>query len=177
MGGLNRSIFCVACKEWIADADLETHLGDHPTHALLRYHHARPQGDTDPPEGRLDDIVVITAGRLSPVVTDRYLDGSGGVPMNVAGFVSPMDGQIVAITGSCASPATWIAEIHKNGAGTPIASLPFVASRAESLIIDPPVEIDVGDELQVYCNGTTAHPYVAVILRPVYAGVRELPPS
>lgn len=168
MGGLNRSIFCVACKAWIAEGDLESHITSHPTHALLRYHHALPQGDTDPPDGRIDDLVVVTAGRNSPVVTDRYLEGSGQVPMNVSGLVVPVDAHIVALSGACAASATWTAEVHKNGLGVAIASLAFVAARTASSVMAPAVNVNAGDELQVYCNGTAAYPYIAVTLRPRY---------
>ncbi len=53
MSGLNRSVFCLACGEIIAEADLATHSSTYPNHAFIRYHHNLPQGSPDDPIGAI----------------------------------------------------------------------------------------------------------------------------
>lgn len=48
MSGMNRSVFCLACGEIIAEADLASHIASNPTHALIPYHHNIPMGGSDP---------------------------------------------------------------------------------------------------------------------------------
>jgi len=174
MAGLERSVYCAACKAWIEEADLESHLAANPSHALLRYHHG---GKATPPTGRLDDIVAFCMGRNSGTVTDVYLQGAGGVPANLSGFVVPLDAQIIGMSAACETNASWVAEVRRNGTATVLASLTFSSSRKEYEVFSAPVDIDAGDELQVYCNGTgVPYPYVTVFLKPVYRS-RGLPPS
>ncbi len=107
----------------------------------------------------------ISGGRKGTTVSNVYLRGPGSTPMNQSGYVMPFDAKIIAISLATSGPETWILEIRKNGVVTPIASLTAVGvQRAYNDSVD--VNIDAGDELQFYCNGSNiSAPSGSIIIR------------
>jgi hypothetical protein len=106
-----------------------------------------------------------SGGRAGSTITNVYLRGPGAVPMNLAGYVIPFDAKIVAVSAATAGAETWVFEVRKNNLTAPIASLSLVGVERgydDSLSID----IDAGDELQFYCNGTNINaPSGSVVVR------------
>jgi len=94
---------------------------------------------------------LISAGRDS-LVTNSYLRGPGNVPTNISGYYVPVALTIGFVTVSTSGNETWVAEVRKNGVLTPIVSLSIV--NADQGYVAPSVNIDAGDEIQMYCNGT-----------------------
>lgn len=106
---------------------------------------------------------LLQAGRNTSI-TDSYLRGTNGVPTNLAGFVLPFDAKIIGIGAATDGTFTWTAEVRKNGAATVIASLSLTAV-AKDYRDDLSVNTVAGDEIQVYCNGTSIlRPQVIVAL-------------
>jgi len=106
-----------------------------------------------------------SGGRQGSTITDVYLRGPGGTPMNLSGFVIPFDAKIVALSAATRDAETWVFEVRKNNNTSPIASLSVVGVERDyddSLSVD----INAGDELQFYCNGTNiAAPSGSVVVR------------
>jgi uncharacterized transporter YbjL len=103
------------------------------------------------------------AGR-NVISSGVYLNGAGGVPTNVAGFVVPWDAIIIGIGAATNANETWIAEIRKNNAAAVIDSLSIAA--ASTGYKTSSVNTNVGDEIQVYCNGTgISRPQTVVYMR------------
>lgn len=97
--------------------------------------------------------------------TNVYLRGPGAVPMNLAGFVIPFPAKIVGLSAATRGAETWTFEVRKNNSATVIASLTLTGVERDyddSLNVD----IDAGDELQFYCNGSGINsPSGSVVLR------------
>jgi len=111
------------------------------------------------------DVFALAAGRQGADITDVYLRGPGGVPTNLAGYVMAFDARIVAISLATTGAETWTLEIRKNNSATVIASLS--SGGADKAYDDTiAVDVDAGDELQFYCNGTAiSAPSGTIILR------------
>lgn len=107
----------------------------------------------------------VSGGRGGSSVTNVYLRGPGGTPMNQSGYVIPFDAKIVALSLASTGVESWTLEVRKNNAPAVIASLVVVgAERAYDDAVD--VDISAGDELQLYCNGTNiGAPSGSIILR------------
>jgi hypothetical protein len=72
---------------------------------------------------------------------------------------------IVGIGAATDGAETWVAEVRRNGVATPIASLTLTAVDKDSRF-DLSVDVDVDDEIQMYCNGTNIDtPNMVVYLR------------
>jgi hypothetical protein len=94
-----------------------------------------------------------SGGRQGNSISNVYLRGPGGTPMNQSGYVVPFDFKVVGLSLATAGVESWTFEVRKNNNPAPIASLTVVgAERAYDNSID--VDCDAGDELQFYCNGT-----------------------
>jgi len=106
-----------------------------------------------------------SGGREGDKVSNVYLRGPGAVPMNLAGFVIPFDAKIIALSAATRGSESWTFEVRKNNVATPIASLALAGvERAFDAAVD--VDIDAGDELQFYCNGTDIdNPSGSVVVR------------
>lgn len=103
------------------------------------------------------DHFVVFSGR-NAVVSNVYLE-FGGVPSNLSGFVLPYDATIIALSVATSGNETWVAEVRKNNAAAVIASISMTAQAKKYEAKN--VNVNQGDELQMYCNG-------AVINRPVF---------
>lgn len=96
--------------------------------------------------------------------SNLYLRGPDGVPSNIAGCVIDRALRIVGIGAATNGIETWTAEVRKNNAVTVIASL-SIAAAATAYRNDLSVDVDAGDEIQVYCNGANiGNPVVTVFL-------------
>jgi len=123
-------------------------------------------GGAEPSWGSIagGDTFALSAGR-NAIVTDVFLRGGGNVPTNVAGFILPFDTTLVGIGVTTLGPFTWITEVYNNGGAIPIAQLPVVAA-AQAYTAVLSVALNAGDELSVYCSGTTINrPAVTLFLR------------
>jgi len=110
------------------------------------------------------DTFALSTGR-NAIVTNVFLRGGGNVPTNVAGFTLPFDTTLVGMGAATAGPFSWIAEVRNNGVAIPVAQLPVVAA-AQAYTAVLSVTLNAGDELSVYCNGTTINrPAVTLFLR------------
>lgn len=111
--------------------------------------------------GGLSPVFTFIAGR-NTTITDSYLRGPGNLPTNLSGFVLPFNATIIGIGVATRVVETWTAEVRKNG-GAAITSLVVVAVR--KLYGAVSVNVNQGDEIQMYCNGTNINrPQVAVYL-------------
>ncbi len=107
----------------------------------------------------------VSGGREGAAISNVYLRGPGGTPMNQSGYVIPFDAKIVGLSLASTASESWTLEVRKNNAATVIASLVVVAAeRAYDDTLD--VDISAGDELQLYCNGTNiGAPSGSIVLR------------
>jgi hypothetical protein len=109
-------------------------------------------------------IYTHTAARNNNNATDIYLRGPNGIPTNQAGFMITYDSTIIAIGATTNNSHTWTAEVRKNNNTTPITSL-TVTSSPTGLINNLSEDINEGDELQMYCNGSNINrPHMTVYL-------------
>jgi len=109
------------------------------------------------------DYVNFSAGR-NAIATNVYLRGPDGTPTNLAGFVIPFNATIVRITAATQGAETWTAEVRKNNDPTVIASLAMTTATGISTLLS--VNVNAGDEIQMYCNGTAiSYPVVTVYLK------------
>jgi len=109
-------------------------------------------------------VFTLSAGRNADA-TDIYLRGSGNVPTNQAGYVIPFDANITGISAASDGAETWVAEVRKNDAAAVIASLSLVAVAKDT---DNTLDVDVndGDEIQFFCNGTSINrPSITIYLK------------
>jgi hypothetical protein len=100
-----------------------------------------------------NDVMVCSGGDESNNVTDAYLRGPGGTPMNLAGYVMPFDAKITSLSLASRGTESWTLEVRKNNAAAVIASLAVSGKEREYGNVD--VDVDAGDELQLFCNGTS----------------------
>lgn len=116
---------------------------------------------------RLDDILTVSAARNNPVVTDVYLRGSDGTPMNLAGYTLPWDARLIAISLAASASGNWTAEVRKNDSATVEDSLAVTGEKAyKSINQDDQILFDAGDEIQLYLNGTgISNPRVDVMFK------------
>ncbi|RLI87986.1 MAG: hypothetical protein DRP01_00100 [Archaeoglobales archaeon] len=107
----------------------------------------------------------LSGGREGAAISNVYLRGPGGTPTNQSGFVIPYDATIVALSLATTGAHTWTLEVRKNNNPAVIASLTVAAlERTYDSTIN--VDIDAGDELQLYCNGTNINaPSGSLVLR------------
>lgn len=97
------------------------------------------------------------AGR-GGTVTNIYLWILAGVPTSLTGFRMARDGTITSMFAQTADIETWTFEVRRNG--SVIASLPITSARGDE---DNTINVDFsqGDELKLYCNGTTIRAPIA----------------
>jgi hypothetical protein len=108
------------------------------------------------------DHFVVVSGR-NAVVTNIYL-AVGGVPSNLAGFVLPYDATIIALSAATTANETWVGEVRKNNAAAVIASISMTAQSKKYEAKS--VNVNQGDELQMYCNGSgISRPVFCVFLK------------
>lgn len=83
-----------------------------------------------------------------------YLCSGNGTPTNVSPFILPFNSTIIAISASSDGAETWTAEVRKSG--TLISGASLSISAAASAYDDSyNINVDQGDGLQFYCNGTS----------------------
>jgi len=110
-----------------------------------------------------EDTFVFVSGRGAPM-TDAYLRAAGDVPTNVAGFILPFNATITGLGVATTGNETWTAEVRKNNLAAVVASISMVAvaKKYEAKNVD----VDAGDEIQTYCNGTAVdHPLLSVFMK------------
>ena len=100
-----------------------------------------------------DEIFSFSAGRAGATISNVYLRGPGGVPTNLAGYIIPLNGTIFSLSMGSAGPYAWTLEIRKNNSVTVLTSLTTLGTE-ERKYATVSVDVDAGDELQFYCNGT-----------------------
>lgn len=107
--------------------------------------------DVDIPSVPFSDHFVFVTGRGSSV-TNAYLRTSGNVPTNLAGLVLPFNATITGLGVATSGNETWTAEVRKNNlvAVVTSTSMAGVSKQYEAKNVD----VDAGDEIQTYCNGT-----------------------
>ena len=115
-------------------------------------------------------IYSFSAGRDNEFVTDAFLLGPGNVPTNVAGFVVPVNCNLIAISAAAndAVDPGWTADIQVNGTGS-IATLDInTPARTAYASLGVPVLLSAGDELMIYCDGTNVpYPMVTIFVQEV----------
>jgi hypothetical protein len=104
-------------------------------------------------ENLVPETFVLAASRNTDA-TNIYLRGPGNVPTNLSGFVLPFNATIIGIGAATQGTETWTAEVRKNGSATVIASLSITAAAKDSTGALN-VDVDVDDEIQMYCNGSS----------------------
>jgi len=77
----------------------------------------------------------------------------GDTPSNLSGYRIHRDALIKSISIQTNAVDTWVFEIRKNGSASPIVSVPVTASDGATAL-NVNVELDAGDRLQAYINGT-----------------------
>ena len=111
----------------------------------------------------------IGAGRNSASESNAYLRGYNGVPTNLSAFIVPFNATIIAISAGGNNPQTWTAEVRKNGSATVIASIDLVSATSAFDNTDStftPVDIDAGDKIEFFCNGTTiSYPRMDIVIK------------
>jgi len=107
-------------------------------------------------------IPIPISGARDGNATNTYLDGPGGVPMDITGIILPFDSTLLAISASSKDPETWTAEIHVGLSLVTGAALSIVAARTGTLT-GLSIAFSTGDELQYYVNGSNVN-------RPVITG-------
>ncbi len=111
------------------------------------------------------DVFAVSGGREGATISNVYLRGPGAVPMNQAGYVIPFNATIVGISMATTGVETWTLEVRKNNGASPILTLVCTAQDKE-YDDSSAVDVDAGDEIQLYCNGTNiGAPSGTVILR------------
>lgn len=107
----------------------------------------------------------ISGGREGNNVSNVYLRGPGGTPMNLSGFVIPFNSTITSISMASRGVENWTLEVRKNNTATVVASLVSVGverAYADTLSVD----MVAGDEVQFYCNGTSiSDPSGSIVIR------------
>jgi len=112
-----------------------------------------------------NDTWPLMVGRNSATVSNVYLRSPDRVPTNLSGFIVPVDSTIFAIGAGTNGAETWVAEVRKNGVAAVIASL-SMAAETKKYTDTLNVDVDAGDEIQMYCNGTNINrPAMLVLLR------------
>ena len=107
-------------------------------------------------------VFTLIAGRNANI-SDIYLRGPGNLPTNLSGFVLPFNATIIGIGVATRVAETWAAEVRKNGGAGAITSLAVAAAR--KLYGAVSVNVNQGDEIQMYCNGTNINrPQMVVYL-------------
>ena len=106
---------------------------------------------------------ILSAGNNS-TVSNAYLATVGNVSTNISGYVLPSDSKIIAVSATTLTVETWDAEVRINGSFVPIYSLSIVAD-TETLDAAVDVDLDAGDEIAIYCNGSVIRsPNIVVYL-------------
>jgi len=109
------------------------------------------------------ETFALQAGRRFSI-TNAYLNGPGMVPTNLAGFVLPFNARIIGIGAATSGVETWVAQVRKNNTATVIASLSL--SAVDKGYTSASVDVNAGDELQMYCNGSAINnPSIVVYLQ------------
>ena len=130
---------------------------------VLTWNTAQSRWEPQVAPGACGEAFTFVASR-NLIATDVYLRGPDGTPTNTAGFVLPFDATIFGIGAATAGNETWTAEVRKNDAVGVVASLSIINTNKGYGAAS--VDVDAGDELQLYCNGTGIdHPTVVVYLR------------
>lgn len=100
----------------------------------------------------------VTASEYGTNIKDRYLK-VGRVPTaGDMGIVIPKSGIITKITAKSRSTESWNLEVRKNGVAITLVSLQIISSIGWATDID--VDVNEGDALQFFVDGTAAYPIV-----------------
>jgi len=92
-------------------------------------------------------------------VTDQYLLMDGVPSMSNQGFILPRKATITGLWAKSRS-GNWTFEVRKNGVALTVASLSVVGGSASDENVD--IDLELGDVLQLYCNGTNVEYPVVV---------------
>lgn len=113
----------------------------------------------------IDNIIstTIAGARASAKVSNIYLRSGDGLPYNTTPFIIPYDGTIKYISISTSANSTWIGEVRNNG--TVITGATISCSSAQSSYGSYSINVNAGDQLQLYCNGNSVNnPRMNVII-------------
>jgi hypothetical protein len=93
--------------------------------------------------------------RANNTVTNLYLRGPDRQPSNISSYRLDRDARIIGIAagGRIGVSQTWTAEVRRNGVTTPLASLAISAADGAEGAFS--VDVDQGDVIQGYMNGTS----------------------
>jgi len=118
------------------------------------------------------DSITLGASRDNASATNIYLYTSDGLPTNQSPFILPFDCNLIAISASTASSETWVAEIHNATTLTLITNAILAltaATSGESSSYGTVADLNAGDKIAIYCNGTGIDkPNVTAIFRRRY---------
>lgn len=103
-----------------------------------------------------------TSGAHGFGVTNRYLQMPGDVTtMGAAGVLIPRDATITAIAAKSRTTGGWLFEVRRNGVNMTVASQAVSAGQGSSPNLN--IDLDAGDWLQFYVNGTNVGFPVATV--------------
>lgn len=95
----------------------------------------------------------VGAARDASNTTDQYMSAFDGVRTNLTGWRVPDDATIVGVAMQTDGASTWTVELRRNDTAAVIASKAILASNGtHDMTLD--VDVNAGDFLQFYCNGT-----------------------
>jgi hypothetical protein len=112
-----------------------------------------------------DRYFSLGASRDRLVTTNIYLRTHDNIPTNVSPIILPFNSTLIAISASCSSASTWVAEVHLAGSLVTGAIL-NIAAAVKAYRNDLTIDFNAGDGVQIYCNGTgVPFPNVDLIFR------------
>jgi hypothetical protein len=119
-------------------------------------------GSSSSSPSNFEQVINFTAASDRANTTDRYLNIVDQTPSNESSYVLPFDGTIFAITSKTAEVESWTAEIRIGGIVVASSVISSLDKKVETVSVD----VDSGDELQFYCNGTSINrPVVTVFIQ------------
>jgi hypothetical protein len=104
----------------------------------------------------------LVSGRASNNVTNSYLNVIDGIVTSDTGYRAIRNAVITGIWAQTRNSHTWTFEVRRNKITTPVTSLSIVSARGNSSN-NVNVNLEVGDEIQFYLNGTNiSRPVVGI---------------
>lgn len=101
--------------------------------------------------GGSGDTFEISATKNSINTNNIYLS-AGDTPTNVSPFVLPFNCTLIAISAATEGAESWTAEIHESL--SLISGATLVLSAADKGYTTKSINVNAGDEIALYCNGT-----------------------
>jgi len=95
----------------------------------------------------------ITASKNN-IVTDSFLYGIGGTPMNQSPFILPFNGYISYMSTSCEYASSYDIYIYESGSVIPTATINVNANNFAYKEFTTPIYFSAGSKIAIYCEGT-----------------------